>query len=187
LVKERNVLHTEKHIMRQTNRRFISSERISKVKIAMNRTKQVLGERRAARYRETKKERSRALIRSERDHLRAFISEFLLRKGPQSYAQIGAAVCRDSTRARVADSYGGVRPFCRKQMGVFSFSEVEDKIEYRQHRGGEWVTGTQINLNESVVTLRPIVAARLALDPPAIEGLANCWTSGLGLKRKSCQ
>jgi large subunit ribosomal protein L47 len=50
LIKERNLLHTEKHVMRQADRRFIAPGRIKQVKLSINRVKQVLGERQRAQW-----------------------------------------------------------------------------------------------------------------------------------------
>ena len=50
LIKERNLLHTEKHVMRQADRRFIAPGRIKQVKLSINRAKQVLGERQRAQW-----------------------------------------------------------------------------------------------------------------------------------------
>ena len=172
--------------MRQGQKRFMESSRITKVKLSMNRVKQVLAERERALARQKKKARSCGLIRAERENMKCFVSELLLRKGPRSYAQIGATLYRDETRGRVVDSYGGVRAFCRKQMGTFRIKEEIDEVEVRE--GNAWVAGTAVSLSRSVVRLRPIVAARTALeDPPAIEALAKCWKSNLGGSRKQVQ
>ena len=175
LLKERNVLHTEKHVMRQADRRFIKPGRIKQVKLSMNRVKQVLGERQRALKRAEEKQANKALIRAERERLKHFLSELLLRRGPLSYAQIGAQLYRNKERMRVVDSYGGVRPFVRQHKGLFL--KREEVVEMAD--GGP----PMVSLHESLVALRKGVAERMEAEGSTIDELAPCWSSGLGLGR----
>lgn len=182
LVKERNVLHTEKHIMRQADRRFVAPGRIKQVKLSMNRVKQVLGERQLAHRRAEAKTASATLISSERKRMTHFLSELLLRNGPLSYAAIGATLYQNKERERVIDSYGGVRAFVLQHKGTFLRKEVT--IEVEDMLKGEARTYTTACLEQSLVALRPVLAERLgAEDPPSIEALAPCWSHGLGAAR----
>ena len=175
LLKERNVLHTEKHVMRQADRRFIKPGRIKQVKLSMNRVKQVLGERQRTLKRAEEKQANKALIRAERERLKHFLSELLLRRGPLSYAQIGAQLYRNKERMRVVDSYGGVRPFVRQHKGLFL--KREEMVEMAD--GGP----PMVSLHESLVALRKGVAERMEAEGSTIDELAPCWSSGLGLGR----
>jgi hypothetical protein len=182
LVKERNVLHTEKHIMRQADRRFVAPGRLKQVKLSMNRVKQVLGERQLAQRRTEAKKKSATLISSERTRMKHFLSELLLRKGPLSYAAIGAVLYQNQERERVIDSYGGVRAFVLQHKGTFLYKDVQ--IEVEDVLKGELRTYTTVCLEQSLVALRPVLAERLgAEDPPSIELLAPCWSQGLGAAR----
>ncbi len=182
LVKERNVLHTEKHIMRQADRRFVAPGRLKQVKLSMNRVKQVLGERQLAQRRADAKKKSAALISSERTRMKHFLSELLLRKGPLSYAAIGAVLYQNQERERVIDSYGGVRAFVLQHKGTFLYKDVQ--IEVEDVLKGQLRTYSTVCLEQSLVALRPVLAERLgAEDPPSIESLAPCWSQGLGAAR----
>lgn len=182
LIKERNLLHTEKHVMRQADRRFIAPGRIKQVKLSINRVKQVLGERQRAQQRAAEKVKSSAMIRSERERITHFLSELLLRKGPLSYAAIGATLYLNEERERVIDSYGGVRAFVLQHKGTFLRQDVEVEVGY-SHKG-ELQTGTTACLEQSLVALRPVLAERLAAEEtPSIDELAPCWSQGLGAAR----
>lgn len=71
LGKERNLLMTEKEVMRQLETRFANSGRIKKVKLSMNRVKQVLGQRERAAEQAAKKTLMKPQIKAERERLRA--------------------------------------------------------------------------------------------------------------------
>lgn len=179
LSKERNVLHTEKHIMRQAERRFVNPGRMKQVKLSMNRLKQVLGERQRVQQRGQEKKKAAPQIKAERKNLTHFLSELLLRKGPQSYAAIGATLYQNNERERVVDSYGGVRAFVLQHEGTFRRQEVEIPVEYKVR--GELKQATTVCLEQSLVALRPVLAERMgAEDPPGIDLIAPCWSQGLG-------
>lgn len=136
------------------------------------------GERQRTQQRGQEKKAAAPQIKAERKHLTHFLSELLLRKGPQSYAAIGATLYQNTERERVVDSYGGVRAFVLQHAGTFRRQEVEIPVEYKVR--GELRTATTVCLEQSLVGLRPVLAEKMgAEDPPAIDTIAPCWSQGL--------
>jgi len=124
LVKERNLLMTEKHMAMQLGARMSGTGRIKKVKLGMNRLKVVLAERKGAYEWAMKRRRTHEQLHAERGALRDRIALLLHERGAMSVADVMAPVHADEHLLRVANSYGGVGAFCRKQ-GWFRVSTVQ--------------------------------------------------------------
>ena len=95
------------------------------------------------------KKKSATLISSERTRMKHFLSELLLRKGPLSYAAIGAVLYQNKERERVIDSYGGVRAFVLQHKGTFLYKDVQTQVE--DVLKGDLRTYTTVCLEQSLV------------------------------------